>query len=90
VAALLVVGCGTRAHNEAVARAEAWSVSHHDPGRVTCSSGIGGFRPQTRSPDFLCLIRHSVADCDELRVRRAHGVWNVSLRRRGVDCVLAG
>ena len=88
--ALLLAGCGTRAHTAAVAQAKAWSVSHHDPGRVTCSSGIGGFRPQTRSPDFLCLIRRSVSDCDELRVRRVKGVWEVALRRRSVDCVLPG
>jgi hypothetical protein len=82
------VGCGTAAHNDAVAHAKAWSTGHDDPGRVTCSSGIGGFRPQTRTPDFICLIRHSVSDCDELRVRRIDGAWRVALRRRDVDCVL--
>jgi hypothetical protein len=82
------VGCGTAAHDEAVARAKAWSASHDDPGRISCSSGIGGFRPETRTPDFICLIRHSAADCDELRVRRVDGAWHVALRRRSVDCVL--
>ena len=88
--ALLAAGCGTRAHGEAVTQAKAWSASHNDPGLVSCSSGIGGFRPQSRTPDFICLIRHSAADCDELRVRRIAGTWHVALRRRGVDCVLPG
>jgi hypothetical protein len=39
------------------------------------------------SNDFICLARHSAAVCDELYVRREHGRWLVSLRRRQVDCV---
>jgi aspartate carbamoyltransferase catalytic subunit len=38
----------------------------------------------------IMVIRHSAADCDELRVRRIAGSWHVALRRRGVDCVLPG
>jgi len=38
--------------------------------------------------DFICLIHHSAATCDELYVARQHGRWVVQLRRRGVDCVL--
>ena len=86
--ALVVAGCGTTAHDRAVEHARGWAASHDDPGRLTCSSGIGGFRPQARTPDFICLVHHSAAECDELHVRRVKGVWLTSLRRRSVDCVL--
>jgi hypothetical protein len=84
VAAL--AGCGTRAHNEAVAQAKAWARTHDEPTDIHCSSGIGGIHPRT--PDFICVVRHTAVDCDELRVTRTRGRWSVTLRRTGVDCVL--
>jgi hypothetical protein len=39
-------------------------------------------------PDFICLVHHSGAVCDELYVEHTNGRWTVRLRRRDVDCVL--
>lgn len=38
--------------------------------------------------DFICLIHHGPASCDELHVQQHKGGWVVQLRRRDVDCVL--
>jgi hypothetical protein len=86
--ALVVAGCGTKAHRHAVALAQTWSAAHDAGGRVSCSSGVGGIRPKLRSPDFLCLVHRSAAVCDELHIQQVKGVWLTSLRRKSVDCVL--
>jgi hypothetical protein len=82
---VLVAGCGTRAHEKAVSVARAWADAHGMPGRVACSNGIGGMHPRT--PDFICQVRLG-ENCNELHVHRYGGRWHVTLRRRGVDCVL--
>ncbi len=84
--AALAAGCGTQAHQQALTVAKRYAAAHGLSGRVSCSNGIGGLHP--RSADFVCDVRRSVAVCDELRVRRLHGAWRVTVRRRGVDCVL--
>jgi hypothetical protein len=75
--AALATGCGTAAHEQALAQ----------PDRISCSSGFKPPGALQASTDFICLARHSSAVCDELYVRRAGGRWVVSLRRRQVDCV---
>jgi hypothetical protein len=85
--AVLATGCGTPAHEQALAHAKRWAAAHGEPDRISCSSGFkppGALQP---SSDFICLVRHSSAVCDQLYVRREHGGWLVSLRRRQVDCV---
>ena len=84
---MLATGCGTAAHEQALAHAKSWAATHGEPGRITCSSGFKPPGALRASNDFICLARHSAADCDELYVRREHGRWVVSLRRRLVDCV---
>jgi hypothetical protein len=86
VVALLAAACGTRAHQRAIAVAEAYATAHGLHGRVTCSNGIGGLHPRT--PDFICDVRVAAESCDELEVRRVAEVWRIHIRRRGVDCVL--
>ena len=56
-------------------------------GHVSCSNGIGGLM-HSRSDDFICDVRRTIADCDELRVHKLNGQWVVDVRRRHVDCVL--
>jgi hypothetical protein len=84
--AAVAAGCGTRAHQQALTVAKRYAAAHGLSGAVACSNGIGGMHP--RSPDFICDVRHSETDCDELSVRRYEGSWHVVVRRRGVDCVL--
>jgi hypothetical protein len=56
---------------------------------VQCSSGFKSIPGRAvKSTDYICLVRHAGAVCDELYVRRVRGAWVASLRRRGVDCVL--
>jgi hypothetical protein len=85
--ALGVTGCGTQAHNAALAHAKAWARSHGETGRVSCSSGLKPPGITAASKDFICLVRRSASSCDELYVKRAAGHWQTRLRRRGVDCV---
>jgi len=85
--AVLATGCGTAAHDQALAQAKSWAATHGEPGRISCSSGFKPPGALQASSDFICLARHSAAVCDELYVRREHGRWVVSLRRRHVDCV---
>jgi hypothetical protein len=53
---------------------------------VTCSNGIGGIH--TRTPDFVCQARLANNMCDQFEVHRFGGRWHITLRRRGVDCLL--
>jgi len=41
-----------------------------------------------RTPDFFCDVRLGGTSCDELEAHRYGGRWHVTLRRRGIDCVL--
>ena len=84
---MLAAGCGTAAHDQALAHAKSWAAAHGEPDRISCSSGFKPPGVAVASNDFICLARHSAAVCDELYVRREHGRWVVSLRRRQVDCV---
>lgn len=83
---LVTAGCGTAAHQRALAEARRYAARHGLTGRVACSNGIGGINPRT--PDFICDVRVAAELCDELEVRRSGGVWHARVRRRGVDCVL--
>jgi len=56
--------------------------------KVDCSSGFKSPAGMSTRPDFICLVHHSAAVCDELYVAQKSGHWTVKLRRRGVDCVL--
>ncbi|MBA3844763.1 MAG: hypothetical protein H0X39_19455 [Actinobacteria bacterium] len=85
--ALLATGCGTQAHDDAVTQAMAWAGLHGETGRISCSSGFKPPGITAASKDFICLVHHSAARCDELYVKRTAGRWRVTLRRRGVDCV---
>jgi hypothetical protein len=84
---LLVAGCGTVGHDEALSHAKTWAAAHGDLGRITCSSGFKPPGALQASSDYICLARHTAAVCDELYVRKVKDEWLVSLRRRGVDCV---
>jgi hypothetical protein len=85
---LVVAGCGTKPELEARAAAKAWAGSHGFPtDTVRCSSGVGQpFR--VRKNDFFCLVHHSPAVCDEIRLDVKNGVWGVKRYRENVDCVL--
>jgi hypothetical protein len=84
---LAATSCGTQAHDDALAQAKAWAGSHGEVGRVSCSSGFKPPGITAASKDFICLVHHSADSCDELYVKRADGHWQVTLRRRSVDCV---
>jgi hypothetical protein len=88
---VLLAGCGTADHDDAVAAVQRYVATHlreaADAPRVHCTSGVG--TPyRLRSPDFLCLAHRSDVRCDELRATRRDGVWHVTVYRRDVDCVL--
>jgi hypothetical protein len=85
--ALVAAGCGTAAHDQALAHAKAWARTHREPTDVDCSSGFKSPAGMSTTPDFICLIRHTAADCDELHLTQDRGRWTVRLQRRGVDCV---
>jgi hypothetical protein len=44
----------------------------------------------TRTPDFICDVRVTDTVCDEMVAQHSGrpATWHVSIRRRGVDCVL--
>jgi hypothetical protein len=72
---LVVAGCGTAAHLDAVKQAG-----------ISCSSGFRPPATPTARPDFICLVRRSPLDCTVLHVSGRFPAGVKLLRMHG-DCV---
>ena len=83
---LVVAGCGTAAHLDAVKQAGLWARANNVAGRVSCSSGFRPPATPTVRPDFICLVRRSPLDCTVLHVSGRFPAGVKLLRMHG-DCV---